>query len=167
MSDQMVLLGQLTEQLGQLFDAALLVEPAGGVNDAWAALLASYAVAPAPDHERAALRGRLNLARGALPSEVAACAAAIARRFAHVVGDPRLVDAAQVVWASIEPTYLAYATARPKGMFAFAVESAKQATRKGWQRPPGGYVMRCVQCGGPRLTETLACQFCGNQVLTK
>jgi hypothetical protein len=165
MADQMALLGYLTEELGKLFDAALLVEPAGGVNDAWAKILAQHGVAPTPEHERAAYRARVDLARGALPGEVAACARAIATRFAQAIGDPRLIDAANAVWASIEPKYLEYATWRPKSMFAFAVQSAKTAKNKGWQRPPGGYVIRCSQCGGPRLSETLACQFCGKDKL--
>lgn len=169
MANQMALLGYLTEELGKLFDAALLVEPAGGVNDAWAKVLAHHGVAPTAEHERAAYRTRVDLARGALPGEVAACAAAIATKFAQAVGDPRLIDAANAVWASIEPKYLEYATWRPKSMFAFAVQSAKtareQAKAKGWQRPPSGYVIRCSQCGGPRLSETLACQFCGKDKL--
>lgn len=159
------LLGYLTEELGKLFDSALLVEPAGGVNDAWAKVLAQHGVPPTPDRERDALRARLNLARGALPGEVAACARAIAKRFAEGIGDARLIEAAAIVWQSIEPKYLEYATWRPKSMFAFAVQSAKDAKAKGWQRPPGGYVIRCSQCGGPRLSETLACQFCGKDKL--
>lgn len=165
MADQMALLGFLTEELGKLFDAALLVEPAGGVNDAWAKVLAKYKVTPTPDAERAAFRARVDLARGALPAEVAACARAIAMQFAEAVGEPKLIEAASIVWASIEPKYVEYATWRPKSMFAFAVQSAKTAKNKGWQRPPGGYVIRCTQCGGPRLSETLACQFCGKEKL--
>lgn len=161
--DASSLLGALTEELGQLFDVALLVEPAGGVNDAWAKVLARYGVAPVGDADREATRRRLNLARGALPAEVAACAHAIARRFAEAAGDARLIEAATLVWQATEATYLKHATWRPKSMFAFAVQTAKQAKSKGWQRPPGGYVIRCEQCGGPRLTEELACQFCGKE----
>lgn len=159
------LLGALTEELGQLFDDALRVEPAGGVNDAWAKVLARYGVAPVGDVDRAAVRSRLDLARGALPTEVAACARAIAARFAEAAGDPRLIEAATEVWRSTEATYLQHATWRPKSMFAFAVQTAKTAKNKGWQRPPGGYVIRCSQCGGPRLSEALACQFCGKEKL--
>ncbi|MBL0218279.1 MAG: hypothetical protein IPQ07_30900 [Myxococcales bacterium] len=165
MADPMALLGYLTEELGKLFDDALLVEPAGGVNDAWAKVLAGYGVAPIGAAERERLRAQLNLARGALPGEVAACAHAIARRFADAVGEPRLVAAAEEVWRTTEATYLKHATWRPKSMFAFAVQSAKTAKSKGWQRPPGGFVIRCSQCGGPRLAEELACQFCGKDKL--
>jgi len=163
--DRFALVGALTEELGKLFDDALLVEPAGGVNDAWAKVLAKYGVAPVGAAEREATRARLNLARGALPAEVAACAHAIANHFASAVGDPRLVDAAAAVWKATEGKYLEHATWRPKSMFAFAVQTAKQAKSKGWQRPPGGYVIRCSQCGGPRLAEELACQFCGKDKL--
>lgn len=165
MADQIALLGDLTEQLGKLFDDALLVEPAGGVNDAWAKLLAKYGVAPIAPPERERLRPQLNLARGALPGEVGACARAIAMQFANAVGEPRLVAAADEVWRTIEAKYLEHATWRPKSMFAFAVQSAKTARSKGWQRPPGGFVIRCSQCGGPRLAEEMACQFCGKDKL--
>ena len=161
----MALVGYLTEELGKLFDDALLVEPAGGVNDAWTKVLAKYGVAPTAPAERERLRGQLNLARGALPGEVAACAHAIARRFAEAVGEPRLVAAAEEVWRTTEAKYLEHATWRPKSMFAFAVQSAKTAKSKGWQRPPGGFVIRCSQCGGPRLAEELACKFCGKDKL--
>lgn len=160
-ADRLALLGALTEELGKLFDIAILVEPAGGVNDAWAAVLARYGVTPVGAAERAEARTRLNLARGALPAEVGACAHAIAWRFAEQIGDPRLVEAATAVWHETEAKYLELATWRPKSMFAFAVQTAKQGKYKDWQRPPGGYVIRCTQCGGPRLAEELACQFCG------
>lgn len=161
----MALVGYLTEELGKLFDDALLVEPAGGVNDAWTKVLATYGVAPTPPAERERLRAQLNLARGALPGEVAACAYAIAHRFAQAVGEPRLVAAAEEVWRTTEAKYLEHATWRPKSMFAFAVQSAKTAKSKGWQRPPGGFVIRCSQCGGPRLAEEMACKFCGKDKL--
>jgi hypothetical protein len=164
-ADRLALLGALTEELGQLFDDALLVEPAGGVNDLWGRVLARYGVAPVDPAARATARAQLDLARGALPVEVAACARAIAARFAEAIGDPRLVDAADAIWKQTETTYLKHATWRPKSMFAFAVQTAKTARSKGWQRPPGGYVIRCSQCGGPRLGEALACQFCGKDKL--
>ncbi len=164
---QLVLIGYLTDELGALFDQALLVEPPAGVNDAWAATLAKYHVAPVGGPERAAMQARLQLSRGALPVEVAACARAIAKRFAEAVGDARLVEAATEVWAQTEATYLKHATWRPKSMFAFAVQSATTAKSKGWQRPPGGYVLRCTQCGGPRLEEDLGCKFCGKENLIR
>ncbi len=161
---------QLTEELGRLFDAALEVEPAGGVNDAWAKLLASYGVAPIGAAERAAARARLDLARGALPGEVAACARVAVARFAARATEAgadaaRLVTAAAEIWPQIEPKYLEYATWRPRSMFAFAVQTAHAKARASWQRPPGGYVIRCTRCGGPRLAEALACQFCGKEQL--
>ena len=164
-ADRMALIGALTEELGKLFDDALLVEPAGGVNDMWTKVLAHYGVPRLGDAERASLRAKLDLARGALPGEVAACARAIASRFAEAIGDPRLIIAAEEIWRTTEATYLKHATWRPKSMFAFAVQSAKTAKSKGWQRPPGGFVIRCSQCGGPRLAEELACTFCGKDKL--
>ena len=151
-------LAELTDELGRLFDAALEVEPAGGVNDAWAKVLAAYGVAPVAASERAREQQRLNLARGALPAEVVACAQVIVAR----VGATAQLDA---LWREIEPKYLSLATARPKSMFAFAIASAKEKSRASWQRPPGGYVIRCSQCGGPRLTAELACSFCGREGL--
>ena len=154
-------LADLADELGRLFDIALDVEPAGGVNDAWAKVLAAYGVAPVPAGERAALRTRLDLARGALPAEVAACArGAIAK-----LGDARMLESAADLWHGIEPRYLALATARPKSMFAFAIQTAHAKARASWQRPPGGYVIKCSRCGGPRLDEQLACKFCGKDAL--
>jgi hypothetical protein len=161
------LLGALTEELSRLFDVALAVEPAGCVNDAWAKVLEANAVAPVDDATRNARRASLNLARGALPEEVAAVARAIAARFAHAVGDHRLVEAATETWQQIEGRYLEHATWRPKSMFAFAVASAKAKTRASWNRPPGGFVARCSDCGGPRLSVEgdLTCAFCGTGTL--
>jgi hypothetical protein len=156
------LLGALTEELSRLFDVALAVEPAGGVNDAWAKVLAAHGIERVDDATRARRRAQLDLARGALPEEVAAVARTIATRFAEAVGDPRLVVAATETWRDIEPRYLEHATWRPKSMFAFAVASAKAKTRQSWNRPPGGFVARCADCGGPRLRESgdLTCSFC-------
>ena len=149
-------LAELTEELVKLFDAALEVEPAGGVNDAWAKVLAAHGVQPVGAAERAAQQQRLKLARGALPAEVAAVARVICARHGQVP---------DAVWSNIEPRYVAIATARPKSMFAFAVATAHEKSRASWQRPPGGYVIRCSQCGGPRLTAELACAFCGREGL--
>ena len=154
-------LAELADELGRLFDAALDVEPAGGVNDAWAKVLASYGVAPVGDAERARVRAELDLARGALPVEVAACA----RVAIGKLGDPRMTEAAAELWRGVEPRYLAVATSRPKSMFAFAIQTAHAKARASWQRPPGGYVMKCSSCGGPRLEERLACRFCGKEGL--
>lgn len=154
-------LADLADELGRLFDVALEVEPAGGVNDAWAKVLASYRVAPVDDGEREAARAQLDLARGALPAEVAACARVAIGR----LGDPRMTEAASELWRGVEPKYLALATARPKSMFAFAMQTAHAKARASWARPPGGYVLKCSRCGGPRLDEQLACKFCGKDAL--
>lgn len=147
-----------------MFDIALLVEPPGMVNDAWGRLLAEYNVKPVDAATRNARRAQLGLARGALPEEVAAVVHAIAEKFAHAVGDPHLIQAATATWKQTEDTYLKQATWRPKSMFAFAVASAKAPA---WQRPPGGFVARCNDCGGPRLTTEgdLVCGFCGAAAL--
>lgn len=147
-----------------MFDIALMVEPPGMVNDAWGRLLAEYNVQPVDSATRNARRAQLNLARGALPEEVGAVVHAIAYKFAHHVGDQRLIQAATVTWKQTEETYLKQATWRPKSMFAFAIASAKAPV---WQRPPGGFVSRCNDCGGPRLDPegNLVCGFCGAAAL--
>jgi hypothetical protein len=156
-----VTLSELADELGRLFDTALDVEPAGGINDAWAKVLAAYGVAPIADSERAAKRAQLDLARGALPGEVAACA----RVAIGKLGDASIAAAADELWRSIEPKYLSLAKTRPKSMFAFAIQTAHAKARAPWQRPPGGYVIKCSQCGGPRLDEQLSCRFCGKDAL--
>jgi len=147
-----------------LFDVALLVEPPGMVNDAWGRLLAEYNVQPVDQATRNTRRTQLSLARGALPEEVGAVVHAIAYKFAHEVGDQQLLHAATATWQQTEETYLKQATWRPKSMFAFAIASAKAPV---WQRPPGGFVSRCNECGGPRLTVAgdLICGFCGAAAL--
>lgn len=166
-TSDVALLGALTDELSRLFDVALAVEPAGGVNDAWAQLLADYRVERVDDATRARRRSELDLARGALPEEVAAVAYRIATRFAETVGDPHLVTSATETWREIEPRYLEHAKWRPKSMFAFAVASAQARTRQSWNRPPGGFVARCAECGGPRLRVEgdLTCSFCGAGML--
>ena len=158
------LLFQLSSELSRLFDVALMVEPPGMVNDAWGRLLAEYDVQPVDNATRNARKAKLNLCRGALPEEVAAVVHAIAERFAHQIGNPQLIHAAAATWKQTEETYLKQATWRPKSMFAFAIASAKAPS---WQRPPGGFVSRCNECGGPRLTVEgdLVCGFCGAAAL--
>lgn len=157
------LLVALSEELSRLFDVALAVEPAGLVNDAWSRMLSDHGVPRVDDATRARRRRELNLARGALPEEVAAVAHVVAERFALALGEQRLVDAAAATWRDIEPRYLEHATWRPRSMFAFAVASAHAAKPRSWNRPPGGFVARCTACGGPRLNVDgdLACSFCG------
>jgi hypothetical protein len=176
------LLAALSDELSRLFDVALMVEPPGMVNDAWGRLLAEYGVRPVDPATREVRRRQLALARGALPEEVGAVVHAIAAKFARAINDrsqgfrpptgeaggvppdQRLIAAAAATWKATEDSYLRQATSRPKSMFAFAIASAKAPA---WQRPPGGFVARCKDCGGPRLDTAghLRCDFCGSGTL--
>ncbi|HEY5926424.1 MAG TPA: hypothetical protein VIV11_32280 [Kofleriaceae bacterium] len=149
---------QLSDELGMLFDVALSVEPAGGVNDAWAKVLTSFGVAPVGPVDRARMQGELGMARGALPIEVASCVNALVARRGIALD-------IVTYWRELEPTYLQYARYRPKSMFAHAIQTARDKTRASWARPPSGYIIRCSSCGGPRLSEELACNFCGREAI--
>ena len=161
-------LAELARELGEIFEVALAVEPAGGLSPAWQRVLERYRVAALGEDDRYGAAGTLRLARGVPPVEVEACVRAAIARFASsasAAGAPaeEIVAATGRLWADAEPRYLGYATHRPKSMFAHAVKTAHD--RKGqWERPPGGYIMACPGCGGPRLDETLACKFCEGTV---
>lgn len=161
-------LTDLARELGEIFEVALAVEPPGGLSSAWQKVLARYQVRPLGEDDRYAIAGQLRLARGVPTTEVEQCVRAAIARFASAAsaaGAPadEILAATGRMWAEAEPQYLGYATHRPKSMFAHALETAH--VRKGqWERPPGGYVMTCPGCGGPRLDETLACKFCEGTV---
>ena len=145
---------QLSDELGRLFDLALSVEPAGGLNDAWGKVLASFGVRPVGPADRARMQQELGLVKGALPIEVASCITAL-------VAQRGIALDMAAYWRDLEPTYLQYARYRPQSMFAHAIQSAQTNARASWARPPSGYVIRCASCGGPRLAKELACNFCG------
>jgi hypothetical protein len=161
-------LAWLARELGEIFEVALAVEPPGGLSSAWRTVLDHHRVTPLGEDERYAAAGALRLARGVPPAEVEACVRAAIARFAaaaSAAGAPaeEIAAATARLWADAEPRYLGYATHRPKGMFAHALKTAHD--RKGqWERPPGGYILSCPGCGGPRLDETLACKFCEGSV---
>ncbi|CAN5919143.1 hypothetical protein BH11MYX3_BH11MYX3_39960 [soil metagenome] len=104
--DLMALVGYLTEELGKLFDDALMVEPAGGVSDMWTKVLARYGVPWASADWCVHLCAMLSIVRGVLSVEFGACAHAIAAKFAAAVGEPRLIAAAEAIergWAQHAP----------------------------------------------------------------
>jgi hypothetical protein len=161
-------LEQLARELGEIFEVALAVEPPGGLSAAWQKILDRYRVRALGEDDRYAIAGQLRLARGVPTAEVEACVRAAIQQFSTAAGaagapPEEIVAATGRMWAEAEPQYLGYATHRPKGMFAHALKTAHD--RKGkWERPPGGYIMTCAGCGGPRLDETLACKFCEGTV---
>ena len=162
------LVGQLTTELADIFEVALAVEPPGGLSHAWRQVLDRYGVLPLGEARRYGLAAEAKYARGAPIAEVEACVrAAFARFIAGAIdrGAARepLDEVAAALWRDAEPRYHGYATYRPRGMFVHAIATA-HARRGQWERPPGGYVVRCAGCGGPRLDETLACQFCGSDI---
>ncbi|MCX5745730.1 MAG: hypothetical protein NT062_24915 [Proteobacteria bacterium] len=140
----------------------LAVEPGGGVDATWRSTLATHGVAATDEDTRSVAQRELGMLRGALPIEVEACVVAIATTVA-----PELVHGARATWIAFAPLYLERARHRHTSMFAHALASAKAKRNAHWFRPPGGYVMRCDTCGGPRLSaESLACQFCETGKLT-
>lgn len=161
-------LTELARELGEIFEVALAVEPPGGLSAAWRVVLDRYQVTALGEDDRYAIAGKLRLARGVPTAEVEACVRAAIARFASAAsaaGAPpeEIAAATGKMWTDTEPQYLGYATHRPKSMFAHAVKTAHE--RKGqWERPPGGYILTCAGCGGPRLDETLACKFCEGTV---
>jgi len=84
----------------------------------------------------------------------------IVARFVATVGDAKLAAAAQALGRTIEFTYLAHATTRPRSMFAHSVAMANQ--HESATRLPSGIVHRCEFCAGPRLVERQVCSFCGS-----
>ena len=149
----------LAAALSEIFETSLAIEPAGGQSPAWQALCAQYGVPMLSDRHRFAEAEQLRLSKGAPMTEVEACVRAALLAFAR---DASLEEQAiaQAIWTDGRSQYMGYATYRPRSMFAHAIATAH--ARKGqWERPPGGYVLRCAQCGGPRINETLRCGFCG------
>jgi len=169
---------QLRVALGQrvtrVLETALAVEPPGGLPPPWRDLLAALEVEPMTEQQRYAAARRAALARGAPPEEVERCVAAIARAAREELGalggvDPSIAATAGELIDSLArytDHYLELARQRPAaapgGMFGFALQTTKE--KQAQAASAGGaasYVLRCPQCGGPRLrAEDLVCVFC-------
>lgn len=162
--------GAITHDVTSLVDAALDVEPPGGVDDAWAAWLARCGVTPLDDDTRYGTLKANGQVKGAPLDEVRACLEALAKEATLRLAPLRstltppqaaLVDAALLELAATAFSQArAKATERKKRMFAHAKQLAEQH-RYDEHATAKGYVLGCGTCGAPRLGETLSCAFCG------
>lgn len=160
----------LGQEVAQLINTALGVEPPGGLPATWQRLLIHYGIEPLPESERFAEIQRQKQSKGAPVSEVVACLQKLQH---HVLGQlqqvPHLDEATRAaVHQALEHLvtegsthYQKLAYERPKGMFAHVKAIAHQHQYA--QYKPGAYVLLCPTCGGPRLNPShLHCEYCSN-----
>lgn len=160
----------LTTQLTQLIDAALDVEPPGGLPDSWAATLRQLGVTPLSDDARIAAIAEHKQTKGAPLPEVTACLqafAAVAQRRLQPLRATLTAEQARVVDDGVHrftheavAHYRAKATEKKKGMFGAARALAAQH-QYGKGLNATAYVLGCATCHAPRMADELQCVFCG------
>ncbi|MFT3712302.1 MAG: hypothetical protein QM817_32045 [Archangium sp.] len=162
----------LTQQLTQLIDAALDVEPPGGLPDSWAATLKQLGVKPLGDDARIAAIKEHKQTKGAPLPEVSACLTALSTLAKKQLEPLRRGLSAEQALAVDDGVhrftdqalahYRAKATEKKK-MFGAAKALAAQH-QYGSGLNATAYVLGCASCHAPRLGDALHCAFCGGQL---
>jgi hypothetical protein len=165
--------GELTTRLTALLDAALDVEPPGGLSDAWAAVLSRHGVEPLGEGARVAAIKSGGQTKGAPIVEVEQCLAALVLQARRALEPLRAsLDEAQAravddglhrFTHEAAAHYRAKATEKKKKMFGAARALAAQH-QYGTGRNATAYVLGCGACHAPRLADELVCAFCGGSL---
>lgn len=160
----------LGQEVAQLINAALGVEPPGGLPSTWQRLLTHYGVVPLPESERFAEVQWHKQSKGAPIAEVVSCLQKLQHQVLgqleqvpHLDNTTRATvhQALNHLVTEGSTHYQKLACERPKGMFAHVKAVAHQHQYA--QYKPGAYVLLCPTCGGPRLNPAhLHCEYCGN-----
>ncbi|MBL8911811.1 MAG: hypothetical protein JNM17_14050 [Archangium sp.] len=163
----------LTKELTELIDAALDVEPPGGLPDSWAARLKSLGVAPLGEDARIAAIKEHQQTRGAPLPEVSACLAnftMLAKKQLEPLRKTLTAEQARAMEDGVHRFtdqalghYRAKATEKKKGMFGAAKALAAQH-QYGKGLNATAYVLGCSACHAPRLADELSCAFCGGSL---
>ena len=146
-------LGALADDLAEIFEVALAVDPPGELPPAWRQVLDCYAVMPLGEARRSNLAAEAGHARGAPVAEVEGCVRAAIARFVAAAVD---AGAARGRSSSPRPGCGARPSrgTRPMRRFAAASSSTRRRPARAATALPAGYVARCAACGGPRLTRS-------------
>ena len=165
--------GSLTQRLAALIDAALAVDPPGGLTADWEQMLKALRVTPLGEDERFAAAQAAKQTKGAPLPEVQQClevftVAARAElapfRAALTAAQVSVMDASVAAFgAEAAAHYGAKACERKKGMFGHAKKLAAEHRYDAYGKGEG-YVHKCGACGAPRLAETFTCVFCGGEL---
>jgi hypothetical protein len=165
--------GQLTQRLAGLVDAALDVDPPGGLTPGWQQVLGALKVPPLGEDERFAAAQAEKQTKGAPVPEVRACLEAFARAataemapFRARLTPPQVAVLDSSVAAFAQEAlghFRAQACAKKKGMFGHA---RKLAAEHRYDAHAAGeaYLLKCPSCGAPRLHETFTCAFCNGEL---
>lgn len=163
------LLQALGQDVAQLINVALSVEPPGGLPSVWQQVLAHHRVSPLSEEARFAEVQTHKQAKGAPISEVVACLHSLQQTLLAQLEQATGLDGSskdliqQGLHRLVEEGtqhYRKLACERPKGMFAHVKATAHQHQYA--QYKPGAYVLLCPTCGGPRLQPAhLNCEYCG------
>ncbi len=169
----LALWGDVTARVAALVDAALDVEPAGGLSAAWTSQLKAYAVPALGEDARFAAARTDKLAKGAPIAELTSCLDALTKaarlqlaQVTKTLSPPQqehVHRGLDTLTAEALRRYRELACARPKKMFGHAKAVAAQHR---YDEHKGGhsYVLGCPTCGAPRLADDLSCVFCGGEV---
>jgi len=164
----------LGRAVGDAFAAALAVENPAGTSGQWQNLLGIWGVAAISEEERARARAATQMTHGAPADEVYAvltrigewataqlpdaydCDGPLERRYDKL---RRAIDELRNEWLK---RYKGQVMPAPSGgMFAHAMAAAKSGAATpevAWRT----VILRCQNCGGPRLTDgEFECEFCG------
>ncbi len=155
----LVLQAMLGQQVAEVLDCGLVVEPAGGTSPAWSAILAKHGVAPLDEalrYDRARAQGQT---RGAPLDEVRACLEKIALAGKAQSKDQTFSEFLDRLPLEVFAHYQGLAC-KKASMFGHALASAKRQQYSDIK--PKAYVLTCPTCGGPRLkNEYFRCSYCG------
>lgn len=167
----------LGRAVGDSFAAALAVEEPAGQSAEWNQLLGVWGVAPISDEERARARAATQMTHGAPADEVYAVLTRIGQWATAQLPDAydcdgpnerrfdklrRRIDELRNEWLR---RYKQQVMPAPSGgMFAHAMAAAKSGS--GTAAPARRtIILRCQNCGGPRLTDgEYECEFCGHHL---
>jgi len=173
----------LGSTVGAVLDTALAIESPNGHSSGWLGLLQSFNVNPMPEEERVKTASISPTTRGAPVQEVYEVAGTIARRGndalekinqmimdldfddpdedAHERQYSRLRGLCDRLQKDSVAKYRSVVMPR-RSMFAAAKAAAAQQKTPVGKVPSSGFVLKCRNCGAPRLDDKgFACDFCG------
>ena len=167
---------QLGRAVGDAFAAALAVEAPAGTSEAWQQILGIWGVPAISDEERhrAAHTG---MSHGAPADEVYAVLTRIGEWAGSHLPDSFDLEGAterrrDKLWWVIDrlrgewlEKYKKQVMPAPTSMFAHAMASAQAGAGNASGPKVRTVILRCQNCGGPRMTESeFECEFCGHHL---
>jgi hypothetical protein len=154
------------QQVAEVLDCGLMVEPAGGTSAAWSAVLGKHGVPPIDEATRYDGARAQGQTRGAPLDEVRLCLERIAlagKAAIKQIDDPDMRANLEAFLDRLPVEVFAHykgLACKKASMFGHALQSAKRQQYADIKAK--AYVLTCPTCGGPRLkNEHFRCSYCG------